>query len=174
MVDAVLDFISTHRQWAFLLAFLCALAETLVVFSAMVPASAILLGAGALTATGVLDLAPLVWGGFLGSIVGSTISWWAGLAYGPAMLRRRRVRKRVGNTRRVRLWLQRWGAPAVALGHGTGPFRAVAFAMAGLARVPLWQFLPMTALGAAGWAVAIPMAGAMGGSGIDLLWQRLF
>jgi hypothetical protein len=32
----------------------------------------------------------------------------------------------------------------------------------------------MTALGAAGWAVAIPMAGAMGGSGIDLLWQRLF
>lgn len=174
MTDAILAFVSTHRDWAFALAFLCAFAETLVIFSAVVPASAILLGAGALTAAGVLDLQPLFWGGFLGSVAGSLVSWAAGRFYGPALLSRQRVRKRLGNTRRVRLWLKRWGAPAVALGHGTGPLRSVSFALAGLARIPMWQFLPMTALGAAVWAWAIPTMGALGGNVIDVVWRGLF
>ena len=166
MVDATLTFISEHRDWTFAVAFLFAFAETLLIVSAIVPSTAILFGIGALVATGSLDFLPLFAGAACGAVAGSLVSWGLGRFYGPQLLRTRFVRRRIGNTRPVRRAFARWGAPAVALGHLGGPFRAVAFTLAGLSAMSLARFLPMTILGAMAWAFVTPMAGKMGG---DLL-----
>jgi membrane protein DedA with SNARE-associated domain len=171
MIDAVLDFVSENRHWAAPVAFVCAFGETLVVVSAVVPATGVILGAGALTVAGAVDFWPLFWGGWLGSVAGSLASWTAGRCFGPALLRRRRVRARIGtaNILRSQRLMRRWGAPMVAAGHVTEPLRSVSFALAGLAAMPLRLFLPMTMLGAVVWAWAIPTAGALGGTMLDAL-----
>ncbi|WP_162906794.1 hypothetical protein [Algihabitans albus] len=48
MITVILDFVSTRRDWMFLVAFLFALAETPLIVSVFVPSTAILLGTGGL------------------------------------------------------------------------------------------------------------------------------
>lgn len=170
MVDAVLDFVSEHRSWVFLVAFALALAETLPVVSIFVPSTAILVGIGALVATGALDFAPLFAGAAAGAVVGSMLSWGIGRRYGADLLRFGFMRRRRDRVRRARRAFRRWGAGAVAIGHLFGPLRAVAFALAGMTAMPLARFVPMTALGAAAWAYATPKAGELGGRALDALF----
>ncbi|MBM2576997.1 VTT domain-containing protein [Jannaschia sp. Os4] len=166
MIDAVLGWVSDNRDWAFLIAFLFALAETTLIVSAFIPSTAILFGIGGLVAAGYLDFMPLFLGAALGAVTGSLLSWAAGRFYGPALLKLGPMRRRREKMRRARLAFKKWGAPAVTVGHLGGPLRAVAFTLSGLTAMPLWTFLPFTILGAFAWAWATIMAGKLGG---DLL-----
>lgn len=162
MVDAVLAFVSEHRDWAFLVAFAISFAETLLVVSAVVPTTAILIGAGGIAGTGALDFEPIFAGAALGSILGSIASWTIGRVFGMRLLAMSAVRRRIGSATRVRRAFLRWGDPVVAVGHLAGPFRSVAFTMAGLSAMPLWRFVPMTVIGAVAWAYLTPLAGQVG------------
>ena len=166
MAEAVLDFIAAHRDWTFFVAFAISFAETLLIVSAFVPTTAILLGAGAIVTTGTLDFAPIFAGAALGSVLGSIVSWGIGRVWGIRLLSMSAVRRKIGRATRVRRAFLRWGAPVVAFGHLAGPFRSVAFTMAGISAMPLWRFVPMTILGAVTWAYLTPLAGRLGG---DLL-----
>jgi membrane protein DedA with SNARE-associated domain len=170
MIDAALAFTCEHRDWVFLVAFLLALAETLLVVSVFVPSTPILVGIGGLVATGTLDFAPLFAGAALGSVAGSLVSWGIGRHYGPDLLRTRLMRRRARRVRQVRRAFERWGAAAVVVGHLFGPFRTLTFALAGLTAMPLVRFLPTTALGSAIWAYVTPKAGELGGLALGALF----
>ena len=131
--SGIIDFISANRAWALDVMFLLALGETTAFVSILIPSTAILVGIGALVATGSLDFAPLWIGATLGALIGSTFSWWLGAAYGgrllDALAAEQVTRTRSSAAGRA---FAKWGGAAIVIGHFVGPLRAVVFLMAGV------------------------------------------
>lgn len=171
--DAAIAFVSANRNWAGLIAFFFALAETLPVFSILIPSTAILFGVGAVVATGTLDFLPLWIGGALGSICGSVFSYWLGWRYGRQMLNLWPLRNHPDLAARGTRAFARWGIGTILIGHFVGPLRAVVFLMAGISRMHLPLFLAVDVTGAVAWAWAIPKSGEIGGNLLGWIWQAL-
>ena len=87
-ISVILEFMTQHSGWVVPLVFLLAVGETLAVVSLLVPSTAILVGLGGLIAAGVFDFGPLFVAAALGSVVGSSLSFWVGRRYGSAALER--------------------------------------------------------------------------------------
>ena len=86
-IDRAIGFLAANRDWAFWLAMVFAAAETTAFLSIAIPSTAILVGVGALVATGALAFPPIFAGAALGAIIGSSFSWWLGYRFGDRMLR---------------------------------------------------------------------------------------
>jgi membrane protein DedA with SNARE-associated domain len=170
----VVDFVSAHRAWAPLLAFLLALGETLAFVSILIPSTAILAGVGALVAAGALEFAPLWAGAALGALIGSTFSYWLGGRVGPRMLRIWPLSRDPGLVARGTSAFARWGAFTVFAGHFIGPLRSVVFLVAGVSAMGRLAFLVANVPGALAWAYVVPKSGEIGGDVLGALWQRLF
>jgi membrane protein DedA with SNARE-associated domain len=170
MVDSALNFISEYREWVFLVAFLFAMAETLLVVSIFIPSTTILVAVGALVATGKLDFWSVFTGAALGAFIGSVISWQLGRMFGHQILETKYMKKQGDRVQKSREAINRWGAPAIIVGHLFGPLRALVFGIAGLSGMKLRKFLPLTAIGASTWAFLTPKVGELGGYLIGALF----
>jgi membrane protein DedA with SNARE-associated domain len=166
----VVDFVRTHRDWVFLIALLFAAAETTAVISVLVPSTAILVGFGALVATGHLDFQPIWAGATLGALIGSSFSYWLGWRYGDALTTAWPLSRHPDLVARGRDVFARRGAAAVGVGHFLTFLRPVVFLMAGAARMRPAVFLVWTALGCTLWAYALPKAGEIGGDLAAVIW----
>ncbi len=173
MIDNVIGFVEAHRAWAFWIALLFALAETLPIISILIPSTAILVGVGALVATGGLDFLPIWAGGSVGAILGSCFSWWLGRRYGVWILSQWPMSRDPTMAERGRAAFARWGGAALMVGHFFGPLRAVVFLMAGIARMPFHRFVLWNVAGAMAWAFAIPKSGEIGGNVVGWLWSHI-
>ena len=60
ITHTIMQFIETHQVWSLPIIFLLAFGESLAIISLLVPATAILLGAGALIGTGVISFVPVL------------------------------------------------------------------------------------------------------------------
>lgn len=170
-LTSVLDFVSLHREWAGLIVFLLAFAETLAFVSILIPSTVLLVGIGALVAAGALDFMPLFIGAASGALLGSTISYWLGLRYGPAMMQLWPLNRDPDLLERGRASFARWGASAVLIGHFFGPLRSVAFAGAGFAAMPALVFQAANVPGSIAWAFLIPKSGELGGDALGAIWR---
>jgi membrane protein DedA with SNARE-associated domain len=173
IAQSAIDFVAAHRSWVFWIALAFAAAETTALVSILIPSTAILVGVGALAATGALSFWP-VWGGAAaGALLGSTFSWWLGRRYGAAILSLWPLRNHPDLVTRGRAAFARWGAAAIILGHFLGPLRPVVFLMCGMAPMPLARFTPWNAAGGIAWAGAMPLTGYVGGSLFGWAWTAL-
>lgn len=173
LVDAVISFVSANRGLAGPIAFFFALAETIALVSIIIPSTAILVGVGAVVATGALDFTPLWIGGALGSIAGSVFSYWLGRRFGPAILRLWPLRNHPDLAERGTRAFAKYGIATILIGHFVGPLRAVVFLMAGISRMPFGLFLVVDIIGAVAWAWAIPKSGELGGTVLGHLWRLI-
>jgi membrane protein DedA with SNARE-associated domain len=174
LLAAVVEFVSAHRAWAPALVFLLALGETIAFVSILIPSTAILVGVGALVAAGGLDFGPLWVGAALGSLIGSTFSFWLGGRFGPHMLRLWPLSRDPEMVERGTSAFARWGASAVLVGHFFGPLRAVVFLVAGVSAMRILAFQLANVPGALAWAYIIPKSGELGGDAVGVLWHALF
>jgi membrane protein DedA with SNARE-associated domain len=170
----IVDFVDANRAWAPTIVFLLALGETVAFVSILIPSTAILVGIGALVATGSLEFAPLWLGASLGALVGSTFSWWLGVAYGGRMLKVWPLNKDPEAITRGRHAFARWGGAAIVVGHFFGPLRAVVFLIAGASAMRVAAFQLANVPGALAWAYLIPKSGEVGGDVIGHLWRSMF
>lgn len=170
---AVLDFVSRNRGWAPWVVALLAALESMAFVSFVVPSSAVLVGVGALVAAGSLDFLPIWTGAVAGAALGTTLSWWAGRAVGPAILNSGPFARHPGPVERARGWFDRWGLLAVFLGHVFAPVTSTVFLLAGVARVSFRRFQAANLPGAMIWAFFLPKAGEIGASVAAWLWSRL-
>ena len=69
VIDSMLGFVQTNREYAFWIALLLAVAETTAFVSILIPSTAILVGVGALVATGQLSMLPIWAGAAIGAIM---------------------------------------------------------------------------------------------------------
>lgn len=173
LVETAIQFVRDNRDWAGPIAFFFAFAETLALASILIPSTAILIGVGAVVATGALDFTPIWIGGTLGAILGSSISCALGWRFGPTIMSwwpMNRYPDLVGKAAKV---FARYGIITILLGHFFGPLRAVVFLMAGIARMNLPLFLVVNVIGCIAWAFVVPKSGEIGGNAALWLWEQI-
>ena len=173
LIPVVMDFVQRHAALIFWLALLLAAAETLAGVSLLIPSTAILVGLGALAATGSIDIVQLCLGAALGALIGSTVSYGIGLRWGDRLLRVWPLSRDPGAVDRAAASFARRGAVTLLIGHFVGPLRGVVFLMAGAARMPALRFQTWNIGGAVAWAISVPLAGQAGGSLLGWLWMHL-
>ena len=171
MIESVLAFVRDNRDWAFWIALVFAFGENLAFLSIVIPSTAILLGVGALVATGELSLFPIWAGASIGALFGSVISFFIGLRYGQAILSLWPLRDHPAFVERGNAAFRRWGAFAVTIGHFFGPLRAVVFVMAGISRMSVPLFMVVNFIGCLAWAYITPLFGEVAGHFIGWIWS---
>jgi len=171
MIDAVLGFVRDNRDWAFWIALVFAFGENLAFLSIVIPSTAILLGVGALVATGQLSLFPIWAGASIGALIGSILSYVIGWRYGAAILSLWPFRNHPETIEKGNAAFRRWGSYAVMIGHFFGPLRAVVFVMAGIARMSPPVFMAVNFVGSLLWAYLTPLFGEVAGYAVGWIWS---
>ncbi len=171
IIDATLSFVRENRDWAFWIALGFAFGENLAFLSIVIPSTAILLGVGALVATGELSLFPIWAGASIGALIGSVISYAIGWRYGQAILSLWPLRNHPDLVEKGNAAFRRWGAYAVTIGHFFGPLRAVVFVMAGISRMSVPLFMVVNFIGCLLWAYVTPLFGEVAGHLIGWIWS---
>lgn len=138
--DQTLDFIETHRVWAGPIFGLLAFGESMVVLGVLIPATGIMLAAGALVGAGKLPFLDLWIGGAIGAALGDALSYWIGHKLGPAAHRLWPFSRHPELLTAAERLFARWGWMAVVVGRFIGPLRASIPTVAGIASMPSLPF----------------------------------
>ena len=171
-IQGLIDFMVAHSAWAFWIALLMSAAENTALISIFVHSTPILIGVGAVAATGKIDFTPIFLGAALGSIIGATLSWFLGIVYGERILGMRIFRNRPGLVEKGNAAFAKWGPAAIVVGHFFFAIRPVVFLMCGMARMPFRTFMPWNVAGSVAWAYLVPKFGQLGGIAIGYVWRQ--
>jgi membrane protein DedA with SNARE-associated domain len=137
-----------------------------------IPSEIVLGMAGYLAGEGRLNVFLVVLAATAGSVLGALALYWLGAALGEDRLKRwldhiPLVER--DDLERADRWFERYGRWAVLLGRFAPVVRSLVSVPAGAERMPIGQFLALTALGSGGWnAVLVGLGFTLGSR-----WQQL-
>jgi membrane protein DedA with SNARE-associated domain len=169
-VQQIVDFLATHGWLAAPIMFGVAFAESLAFLSLLVPGWGIMVAAGALAGSGVLDPWPVVLGAIPGAVFGDSISYWVGLKFGHRVGSVWPFRGRPELLEKGHAFFERWGGWSVAVGRFFGPVRAVIPLVAGIMEMPRRQFWVWNIASAIVWAPVVVFSGAVIGAVGEAVW----
>ncbi|NBE08815.1 DedA family protein [Paragemmobacter ruber] len=134
-------------------AILLALANLLACLALPIPASLVMLAAGAFAAAGDLDALPLWIGAMAGALLGDQCGYWIGRGVGPRLLVRLSQRRRsAALLRRAVAWLEHRRLPAIFLSRWlASPLSPYMNFAAGAARINWLGFTLPAMAGASVW-----------------------
>lgn len=157
-------FVATYGAWVYGLLFLIVFAETGFVVTPFLPGDSLLFAAGALAATGHMNVAALF--GLLGAaaFLGNTVNYAVGRFVGPRAFSAAGsgVSPRLLNPdylRRAHEFFERYGGKAVVLGRFVPIVRTFVPFVAGAARMTPASFVFYNFVGAAAWVALCTFAG---------------
>ena len=160
--DEALRLIETHRAWAGPIFALMAFGESLVVVGVVVPATGLMMAAGALVGAGTLPFLDIWIGGALGAALGDTVSYWIGRRLGPGIERLWPFSRHPETLAAARNVFAHWGWAAVVVGRFIGPLRASVPTVAGLTAMPSFAFQLANVGSAILWIPVLVFPGSMG------------
>jgi membrane protein DedA with SNARE-associated domain/membrane-associated phospholipid phosphatase len=167
-VQQILSLVADHPYAAYLAIFLSATAESLAFVGLLWPGTVLMLGAGALVATGALSLPATLLIAMLGAVTGDSISYWLGRRY------RDRLRVLWPFNRHPEMlshgeaFFRRHGGKSIFWGRFVGPIRPVIPIVAGMLGMPATRFTLVNVLSAIGWAFAYIIPGFVFGTSLIL------
>jgi len=170
----LLIWVSANPGWAYLSVFLVALVESLAIVGLIVPGVVMMLGAGALIATGALGFWPACLWAVVGAVAGDGLSYWLGRRY------RGQLRDLWPFTRYPESldtgirFFEKYGGKSVAFGRFVGPVRAVIPLVAGMLGMTPGRFLLANVLSAVIWAPAYLLPGIVFGASLELAAEAAF
>lgn len=123
--------IDAHRDWAGPVVFAICFLESLALVSALIPATILLIGIGALVNAGVLDFWTLAAWGIVGAGLGFWLSYAIGRRWSAQLLAIGPVARRPELVARGRALFATWGPAAIFAGRFIGVGRIVVPLMAG-------------------------------------------
>ena len=162
-------FVFDHHGAAGLMLGVATFLESLLLIGAFVPATALMLLAGGLIATGALDPVSVVLWSVGGATLGDAVSYGLGLRLGGGALRRPFFRRHRRAIARTRLFSRRYGIAAIFLGRFFGPLRAFVPVMAGMLRMKAHSFQIANIASAFVWVAALVSPGYLAGKGLGAL-----
>lgn len=168
LIEQLLAWIGANPEGAYLIVFLVALAESVAVVGMIVPGVMIMLGAGALIATGELGFWITAAVAVVGAILGDTLSYWIGRRY------RYQIRSHWPFNRYPKqldqgvAFFDRYGAKSVAFGRFVGPGRAIIPLVAGMMQMPPGRFAIANISSAMAWGPAYLAPGIVFGASLKL------
>jgi len=141
-----------------------------------VPSEPMLLFVGYLITARVLNLYGAIGAAVGGSVAGSLLMYWLGAAGGRAFVAKygRYIHISPQGLDRSEAWFVRFGPWAVSLARVIPIIRTWVSLPAGLARMPLPQFMVFTAIGVLPWCLALTSIGMGLGSGWESLEERIW
>ena len=80
-VDAIVEFVRTHDEWAVPIVFLLSFGESLAFLSILIPSTAIMIALGGLFGASGIPWLPVWVAAVVGSILGYAVSYWVGLYF---------------------------------------------------------------------------------------------
>jgi membrane protein DedA with SNARE-associated domain len=134
--------------------------------------TAVLLG-GVLASTGRLTLGVLLVLVVVAAVVGDSVGFEIGKAFGPRLLDVRLLRRHRERLEKAQAYLRNRGGRAVVLGRWTAFLRAVMPALAGASRMHYPTFLTYNAFGGLVWGVGVTLAGYYAGTSYQVVAARL-
>lgn len=172
IAQTFIAWIEQHQAWLPVIMLVFALAENLAFVSILVPSTAILIAVGALASAENINFTPLWVAAAIGSIIGSTFSYWLGLRYGDVVLKMRPLRDHPEMVEKSRAAFVKYGPATVTIGHFLTFLRPVVFLLAGMTRMTLGRFLFWNTIGSVAWAYLIPKLGQFGGDILGWIWAQ--
>ncbi len=168
LLAPVIEFIEQNQKWAPIIMGLVAFGESLFIVGLLIPATPLFLAAGALIATGSLEVAPMLLYTMAGAVAGDVLSYFIGRQSGRSILYSswgKRHRKRAAKSR---AFFRRYGALSVFVGRFFGPLRSTVPFMAGVMRMDNFRFQLANVGSAMLWApmMLLPSWLAVKGSGL--------
>lgn len=137
-----------------------------------VPSEVVLAIAGYLAGEGQFNVALVALAATVGSVVGALVLYGLGRAIGEDRLKRwldRVPLVDLDDLERADRWFERYGRWAVLLGRIVPVVRSLVSIPAGANRMPLGQFVGLTALGSGGWnAIFVGLGYALGSQ-----WEQI-
>lgn len=170
ITDTIMQFIKTHQTWSLPLVFFFAFGESLAVLSLLIPATAILLGIGALIGAGLLPFMPVLITASCGAILGDWISYWLGKHYHQQIITSRPLNRYPKMIFKAEQFFHRYGLLGVFIGRFFGPLRAFVPLVAGAMHMPSFTFMLANVTSAPAWAFVMLAPGAFGIKWLEALF----
>lgn len=131
-VAPVIDFVQEQQGWAPLIVFGLAFGESIALVSIFIPATALLLGIGALIEVSGLPFWPIWGAAVVGAALGDAVSYWLGFHYKAQAKTLWPLSRRPDLVVRAEDFFTRFGVWGVFIGRFFGPLRAIVPLVAGI------------------------------------------
>lgn len=165
--DNTLAWISAHPVAAGAVIFLIAFLDSLVVVGIVVPAMPLLFAVGALIGLGHVDGPYAIACAAAGAFSADALSYWVGRRWGPEMRQVWPFRRYPQLLDRGELLFRRHGVKSILVARFVGAVRPFVPAIAGMLRMRLDRYLPVSAVAAVAWAALFLAPGWIFGASYD-------
>jgi membrane-associated protein len=151
------EFIAAYGPWVYGLLFLIVFAETGLVVTPFLPGDSLLFAAGALSATGAMDVRLVAFLLLVAAVLGDAVNYAIGRYLGPRIFRegaRSELHQRLFNRRhldRTHAFFERHGGKAVVLGRFVPIVRTFVPFVAGMGAMTYAKFALYNVTGALAW-----------------------
>jgi membrane protein DedA with SNARE-associated domain len=166
----LVEFVRVHEAWAAPIVFALAFGESLAFISLLIPAWAALVGIGVLIASGNLNFWPIWVAGSVGAALGDWLSFWIGVKLGRPVAHIWPLSRHPQLLPKGETFVKRWGPVAIFIGRFFGPLRASVPLVAGIFRMPFWEFQIANFTSAFVWAGVLLTVGDVGAKLIKWVW----
>ena len=166
-LDATIAWITAHPRAAGLLILTIAFCDALAVVGIVVPAAPLLFAVGTLVGLGHIDGIYAVACASAGAFAGDAISYWVGHRWGPHMRELWLFRRYPQLLDRGEVMFRRHGAKGIVTARFVGAVRPFVPAIAGMLRMPLRRYMPVSLFAAVSWAIVFLAPGWMFGKSYE-------
>lgn len=156
--------IAEYGSWTYAILFAVIFVETGLVIMPFLPGDSLLFTAGAIAASGALNLWLLIALLFVAAVVGDSVNYWIGARLGEAAFKRWPKLFKPEYLAETHAFYERYGGKTIVLARFVPIVRTFAPFVAGVGKMSYGTFLTYNLLGAALWAIGITLLGYLFGN----------
>jgi len=166
--ESILQAIQQNSEYAWLIVFVIAFAESLAVIGLFIPGWVLLVGVGTMIGADILDFWSIVISAYLGAVIGEYLSYYIGYHYHEIILKWKFVARHELLIEKSKLFFEKHGVAGVFFGRFIGPVRAVIPLVAGIAEMPKRTFFWVNLSSGLIWAPLYLVPGILVGAAFNL------
>ncbi len=153
-----------YGVWAFAILFLIIFCETGLVVTPFLPGDSLLFAAGAVAATGALNVSVLIVLLIVAAILGDSVNYWIGSAFGARAFKEDARILKTDYLRRTQDFYSRYGGKTIVIARFVPIVRTYAPFVAGIARMHYPRFLRYNITGGILWIIVFVLGGYLFGN----------
>ena len=164
----VAELVNDYGGWTLLILFLIIFCETGLVVTPFLPGDSLLFAAGAIAATGSLNVGVVVALLIVAAILGDSTNYWIGSRIGTRVFKDDARILKTEYLHRTEDFFRRYGGKTIVLARFAPIVRTYAPFVAGVAGMPYSRFLTFNVIGGVAWILIFVVGGYLFG-GIDVV-----
>lgn len=176
MEKHVLDIILPHLDhWGYYALLMMTFLETSAFLGLIVPGESIVVIAGLLASSGVLELGDVIWVASLGAIMGDTVGYFIGHKFGEGFFLKygKYFFFKKEYLAEAKMFFDRHGGKTVFFGRFMGWLRVFAPVVAGISKMHYLRFFFFNVAGGIAWATTFSLLGYFAGNSWDIIKEYL-